>query len=422
MPRCFAYQFILGLPVWNTLIPIAVPTIYLWFVDTLALRRGTWVITSGTKYGIHLWDGLEIEEALFFLVTNMLIVFGQLAFEVALSVLYTFPNLFPEPSPLPSPLVLMQALLTPTSKYDEERLLGLQEAIIRLKSKSRSFYLASSMFRGLLRSDLILLYSFCRAADDLVDNASSTEEAKIWCERLHHFLQLATESGNSESSVTSYIKENFPPDTHSALVQLPYAKLSRRPLEELVRGFEMDLRFENESPIKTENDLELYAERVAGTVAQMCNELIFHVYPITKSREEQNSIIQAGNCMGVALQYVNIARDILVDAKIGRVYIPLTWLDEAGLTYDSVLKNPQGSRIEQLRMRLLEKAFALYAEAKGAIEELPVEARGPIRVAVESYMEIGRVLRKEGYVVKAGKATVPKWRRLRVAWRALNGP
>ena len=37
------------------------PTIYLWAVDTLALRRGTWVIESGTKLGLHLWDGLEIE-------------------------------------------------------------------------------------------------------------------------------------------------------------------------------------------------------------------------------------------------------------------------------------------------------------------------------------------------------------------------
>lgn len=49
------------LPLSNTLIPIALPTAYLWLVDTLALKRGTWVIESGTKLGWHLWDGLEIE-------------------------------------------------------------------------------------------------------------------------------------------------------------------------------------------------------------------------------------------------------------------------------------------------------------------------------------------------------------------------
>ena len=56
-----AYQFILGLPRSNTALPIILPTLYLWLVDTLALRRGTWVIENGTKLGWQLWDGLEIE-------------------------------------------------------------------------------------------------------------------------------------------------------------------------------------------------------------------------------------------------------------------------------------------------------------------------------------------------------------------------
>ena len=63
--RSLAYQFIIELPLSNTAIPIVLPTLYLWIVDTLALKRGTWVIESGTKLGWHLWDGLEIEYAPF---------------------------------------------------------------------------------------------------------------------------------------------------------------------------------------------------------------------------------------------------------------------------------------------------------------------------------------------------------------------
>lgn len=59
--RSLAYQFILGLPLSNTYVPIILPTVYLWLVDTLALKRGTWVIETGTKLGIHLWPHLEIE-------------------------------------------------------------------------------------------------------------------------------------------------------------------------------------------------------------------------------------------------------------------------------------------------------------------------------------------------------------------------
>lgn len=59
--RNLAYQFIIQLPLSGSLFPIALPTLYLWVVDTIALRRGTWVIESGTKIGWHILDGLEIE-------------------------------------------------------------------------------------------------------------------------------------------------------------------------------------------------------------------------------------------------------------------------------------------------------------------------------------------------------------------------
>ncbi|XMA14817.1 hypothetical protein WAI453_007608 [Rhynchosporium graminicola] len=124
--------------------------------------------------------------------------------------------------------------------------------------------------------------------------------------------------------------------------------------------------------------------------------------------------------MGVALQYINIARDIATDAAIGRVYLPTSWLKSQGLIPQNILENPDRSGIEKLRGTLLDKAFGVYREANSAISQLPVDARAPMRVAVESYMEIGRVLTEKGHKVKEGKATVPKIRRLKVAWKALN--
>ena len=150
-------QFLIALPLSSTVVPIAIPTLYLWLVDTLALKRGTWVIESGTKLGVHLWEGLEIEEAIFFLATNVLIVFGLVAFDHALSILLTFPILFPNVPDLPSPALLVQALLTPRSQYGIERIIGIREAVTRLKKKSRSFYLASAAFTGRLRINLVLL-------------------------------------------------------------------------------------------------------------------------------------------------------------------------------------------------------------------------------------------------------------------------
>ena len=393
-------------------------------MDTLALKRGTWVIESGTKLGWHLWDGLEIEEAIFFLLTNVLIVLGLIAFDNAFAVLAAFPDIFPEIPTLPSPILLIRALLVPTSDYDDERIEGLQQALARLRAKSRSFYLASGVFQGRLRVDLVLLYSFCRVADDLVDEAKSVDEAKDWIAKLNEYLDISYSHGSSAKLFLrdTYITSTFPLSAQAALLLLPTHYLSPRPLYDLLKGFEIDLQFSSSKPFPIIDlpTLQLYGARVAGTVAESCLELVF--YHTTKRMEDsqRKCIVQAGGRMGIALQYVNIARDISVDASNGRVYLPNTWLEEEGLGPQDILKDSTSANAEALRQRLLDSAMEIYDEAKGAIEELPQEARGPMRVAVESYVEIGRVLRKPGYKVKAGRATVPKLRRLMVAWKALN--
>ncbi|KAK0111340.1 hypothetical protein ONS95_001704 [Cadophora gregata] len=426
-------RFLLNLPWLSTTAPLAIPTLYLWVVDTIALKRGTWTIESGTKFGVHLWDGLEIEEAVFFLATNVLIVFGLVAFDHALAILLTFPKLFPKVPDLPSPFMLIQALLIDISKYDEERVAGIKQAVERLKKKSRSFYLASSTFSGRLRTDLILLYSFCRVADDLVDNASCEAEARKWIGRLSHYLDIAYASREArivskEPSVHAFVTENFPESAQPALKLLPTHLLSFGPLYDLLEGFKTDLGFLEKGsnkvlqkfPIEKEPDLEIYAARVAGTVAELCLELAFFHSNSTTTEAQRDHLVRAGGRMGIALQYVNIARDIATDAAIGRVYLPTSWLKSQGLAPRDIIDNPHREEIENLRGRLLDKAFIIYREAIGAISQLPDDARAPMRVAVESYMEIGRVLIEKGYRFKGGKATVPKLRRLKVAWKALN--
>lgn len=209
---------------------------------------------------------------------------------------------------------------------------------------------------------------------------------------------------------------------------LPTHLLPFGPLYDLLEGFKTDLEFNNSKsseklrkfPIAHEHDLETYSARVAGTVAELCLELVFfHTYSTTTTAQREH-LVRSGGRMGIALQYVNISRDIATDAAIGRVYLPTSWLKEFGLSPKDVLENPSSNAVEKLRSRLLKKAFGVYEEARGALSELPPDSRAPMKVAVESYMEIGRVLQEKRYKVKAGKATVPKLRRLKVAWKALS--
>ena len=60
-------------------IAVAVPTLYLWAADRTAIALGIWDISDPMRFG---WDplGLPIEEATFFVVTNVLCVFGLAMF------------------------------------------------------------------------------------------------------------------------------------------------------------------------------------------------------------------------------------------------------------------------------------------------------------------------------------------------------
>lgn len=161
----------------------------------------------------------------------------------------------------------------------------------------------------------------------------------------------------------------------------------------------------------------MYAAQVASTVGEMCLDLVFHH---TGQRKNSGILYSSAKEMGIALQYVNIARDVSVDAQIGRVYLPQTWLKEEGITSEDILQKRPGTEeaIDRMRRRLLGKAFERYRCSRPSMEMIPHQARGPMIVAVESYMEIGRVLAEGGLRVE-GKATVPAWRRVSVVWKTL---
>ena len=369
-------------------------------------------------------------EAFFFLVTNCMVVFGLIAFDFAATLIQTFPELAPNtkyPSPIQAMKVLLAStsLINPHSAYDAERIVGLGQAVRRLRRKSRSFFLASSFFDGPLQVDLIRLYSFCRVADDLVDEARSQDEAVKWVKRMREFLDRTHK--NPTEAERRRQSSQFPPEARYALTGLPLERLSRKPLCDLVDGFEIDIQFADESlgeskpwPISSATDLMHYGYAVAGTVAELCLDLAFSHHGRGFSEDRKGQLKQAGQSMGKALQTINIARDIQVDAEIGRVYIPTDWLEEEGLSPEEIIGDATAPGISQLRERLLRQAFTLYESARPSIEELPKAVRRPMRVAVESYMEIGRVLLDERHVVRPGRATVGRWRRLRTAVSALN--
>ncbi|GAA5963806.1 hypothetical protein JCM8115_006338 [Rhodotorula mucilaginosa] len=429
-----ASTHLMAMPLTTLLPAIFAPTLYLWECDARALQRGTWVIEKGTKLGLSFRD-LEIEEAVFFLLTNVMIVFGMVACDYCLAVHDIRSYEKRSSSVFPAASEFLPILLWSPKPAEADRIKDLRNAIDILSAHSKSFSTASMVFDGRLRLDLLALYAWCRVCDDLIDDASSVLTAEANIRLITSFLDLLYPPGKSSpdahprfvsaTEMDALLADLNEPQRGSFRL-LSLLPVTRPPLDELVAGFRTDLSFlANASkqngdtsssstkathlPIESDEDLLLYANNVASSVADLCVQLVWaHSASSSRpSRQEQEETLAAAREMGQALQLVNIARDVPADLKIGRIYL-------SGRSLDEPVENLTADRRELLR-----RARGMADRSKAAIEKLPREARGGIRAACLVYLTIGGAVDKaldEGRVYD--RATVKRGTRARTAWAA----
>src|SRR5260370_31047192 len=87
---------------------------------------------------------------------------------------------------------------------------------------------------------------------------------------------------------------------------------------DLLQGFRMDVEGRT---YRTLQDTLLYAYHVAGVVGVMMAQ-VMGVRDIATLRRASD--------LRLALQLTNIARDVIEDAKVGRLYLPAEWLGAGG--------------------------------------------------------------------------------------------
>jgi phytoene synthase len=161
-------------------------------------------------------------------------------------------------------------------------------------------------------------------------------------------------------------------------------------------------------------ELNAYAARVAGTVGAMMAVLMGVRAP---------QLVARACDLGVAMQLTNIARDVGEDARLGRIYLPLSWMREAGIDPDAWLAHPIFTpALGSVIARLLDAADDYYARADAGIARLPASCRPGIRAARMLYAEIGHQLRRDNYDSVTARTVVSKQRKLQLLARAAGLP
>ncbi len=262
-----------------------------------------------------------------------------------------------------------------------------------IRTGSLSFHAASKLLPEHVRDPALVLYAFCRLADDAVDEGLNPRAAVL-------NLQERLDSAYAGTPRDTAIDRSFARmiDTHRLPRALPDA---------LLEGLAWDAegrRFETLSGVLD------YSARVAAVVGVMMCVLM--------GVRDRHRLARACD-LGLAMQLTNIARDIGEDAQRGRIYLPLEWFENEGLNPQSFLRAPAPSpEIRSMTARLLQEADRLYIRAEPGIAGLPVSCRSGIFAARSIYAGIGHAIRAQGYDSISQRARTSKARK--IGWLATS--
>jgi phytoene synthase len=266
-----------------------------------------------------------------------------------------------------------------------------------LRQGSRSFATAAYFLPRVVREPATALYAFCRAADDVVDQAFGVDQAWDGVAVLQERLALIY-AGRPLA---------LPEDRAFARVVETFAMPRALP-DALLEGFAWDVagrRYPDLSALRS------YAVRVAGTVGAMMAVLM--------GVRDASRLARAVD-LGVAMQLFNIARDVGEDARAGRLYLPTEWLREAGIDPDAFLAAPRFTPALGLVIhRLLGAATEHARTAQAGIARLPVGCRIGIGAASALYAEIGAEVARRGFDSVSSRAVVSAPRKLLVLTQSL---
>ncbi|WP_299786654.1 15-cis-phytoene synthase [uncultured Marivita sp.] len=262
-----------------------------------------------------------------------------------------------------------------------------------IRHGSLSFHMASRLLPAGVRDPSLALYAFCRLADDAVDLQQEKAAAVLKLQdRLERIYSGRPDNAAADRAFARVVEEFDMPRA------LPDALLEGLAWDAMGRRYD------------SLSELFDYSARVASAVGVMMCVLM--------RVRDPNALARASD-LGVAMQLTNIARDIGEDALEGRIYLPLDWLDEAGLSADRFLSDPRPTKaIRQMTRRLVMQANRLYMRSEAGVAALPVSARPGIYAARFIYAGIGGQVQSSGYDSISSRAHTSKPQKL--GWLAVS--
>ncbi|MDQ3441779.1 MAG: presqualene diphosphate synthase HpnD [Planctomycetota bacterium] len=272
-------------------------------------------------------------------------------------------------------------------------------------ARDTSFYYAFLMLPPAKRNAIVAVWDFCRAVDDAVDEAmpegqwplSAAAQAKAEAELDGWRDEVARAFDTSPARL---------PQTAQGRALRPLVatfNLPRQPFDDLIDGVAMDLAHDR---YETIDELIEYCRRVASAVGLICIEIFG-----CRDRAAREYAIN----LGLALQLTNIVRDVGVDLRRSRVYLPQEDLRRFGVSEQALQHGVVTEPVRALLKFEVGRARDYYERAARALPRNDARRLVAAEIMGAIYQEILRRIEAGGYDVFTQVIRVPRPARLLVA-------
>ncbi len=256
-----------------------------------------------------------------------------------------------------------------------------------------NFYHAFFFMPKPRREGILAVYAFSRLVDDAVDEApdegAARREIALWRERLD-----ACYNGGLDR-LSPAVSHPILPEIREIIGRYSLPKAC---FADLITGMEMDLEKKTYASFA---ELETYCYHVAGTIGLMCNGL-FGVGPADEEARRHAILL------GTAFQLTNVIRDVGVDARLGRIYLPADEMERFGVSREDVLSGREGAAFFDLMRHQWARAEDYYARAAAALPAARRRKILPAAVMSEFYHAILLKIREENFPVLRRKVSLSK--------------
>jgi len=267
----------------------------------------------------------------------------------------------------------------------------------RAASSGSSFYYAFLFLPAEQRSAITAFYAFCREVDDVVDG-------------VHEPSVAAAKLAWWRSEVRSAFEGRPSHPIMAALMPLaPRFAILPDQLLAVIEGCQMDL---DQSRYLDFPALQRYCHLVAGIVGEVSAGIFGITAPATRSFAHR---------LGLALQLTNIIRDVGEDARRGRIYLPISELQQFGVKAHELLKRerPWGysDRFSALMQFQAQRAHRTYDEALALLPDADRQAQKPGLMMANIYRALLREIEVDDFQVLHQRTSLTPVRKLWIAMR-----